>query len=191
MTALGIDLYHGDDVVSFHNVATAGVQFVFLKSSEGLSEKDPLYDNYAARCDIAALLRGAYHFFDEAEPIGQAQWFMQCANLVTGNLIPVLDVETAFPSVGASALQCANEVKRLCGHFPILYSGVSFYETFLQDVFPSETTLWLAEYGVVEPKHACDLWQYSETGTVSGINGNVDMDRCYVDLTTITMLATQ
>ena len=28
-----------------------------------------------------------------------------------------------------------------------------------------------------EPAYKCDLWQYTSTGTVAGISGNVDVDR--------------
>ncbi len=42
--------------------------------------------------------------------------------------------------------------------------------------------LWIAEYGgKCNYSGAYGMWQYSSTGKVSGISGNVDMDYCYVD----------
>ncbi|MBQ9845822.1 MAG: hypothetical protein IJO54_07045, partial [Oscillospiraceae bacterium] len=45
---------------------------------------------------------------------------------------------------------------------------------------------WLAAYRDVRPaapKHS--IWQYSSTGKVKGINGNVDLNHCYKDFETI------
>lgn len=36
---------------------------------------------------------------------------------------------------------------------------------------------WIPRYGSTKPVHKCDLWQYTSTGSVNGINGNVDMNR--------------
>ncbi|HBC2028672.1 TPA: SH3 domain-containing protein [Clostridium perfringens] len=45
--------------------------------------------------------------------------------------------------------------------------------------------LWLAWYGVSEEKakaYNCDMWQYSESGSIAGIGTNsVDMNYCYED----------
>lgn len=39
--------------------------------------------------------------------------------------------------------------------------------------------LWLARYGGKKPGNACDMWQYTSSGTVPGVNGNVDLSECY------------
>lgn len=36
---------------------------------------------------------------------------------------------------------------------------------------------WIPRYGSTKPVHKCDLWQYTSTGSVDGISGNVDMSR--------------
>ena len=36
---------------------------------------------------------------------------------------------------------------------------------------------WIPRYGSTIPVHKCDLWQYTSTGSVNGINGNVDLDK--------------
>ena len=36
---------------------------------------------------------------------------------------------------------------------------------------------WIPRYGSTKPAHPCDLWQYTSTGSVGGISGNVDLDR--------------
>ena len=36
---------------------------------------------------------------------------------------------------------------------------------------------WIPRYGSTKPVYPCDLWQYTSTGSVNGISGNVDLDR--------------
>lgn len=36
---------------------------------------------------------------------------------------------------------------------------------------------WIPRYGSKPPEHPCDLWQYTSTGSVAGISGNVDLDK--------------
>ena len=36
--------------------------------------------------------------------------------------------------------------------------------------------LWIPRYGGSKPAYSCDLWQYTETGSVAGITGNVDLN---------------
>jgi hypothetical protein len=52
----------------------------------------------------------------------------------------------------------------------------------LDDECRKKYALWLAEYsGALKWQGLPGMWQYSSTGRVSGISGNVDMDECYVD----------
>ena len=37
--------------------------------------------------------------------------------------------------------------------------------------------IWIPRYGSTKPAHSCDLWQYTSTGSVEGISGNVDLNR--------------
>ncbi|MFS0657342.1 GH25 family lysozyme [Niallia alba] len=62
-----------------------------------------------------------------------------------------------------------------------LYSGDSFYKTNNLSQVKADF-LWIARYGVnngqpsTKPSVACDLWQYTSVGSVSGISGNVDLN---------------
>ena len=46
---------------------------------------------------------------------------------------------------------------------------------------PDRYTVWVAHYGVTKTsyKYPYDIWQYSESGTVSGINHKCDLNYCY------------
>ena len=36
---------------------------------------------------------------------------------------------------------------------------------------------WIPRYSSTPPKYKCDLWQYTSTGSVKGISGNVDLNK--------------
>ena len=36
---------------------------------------------------------------------------------------------------------------------------------------------WIPRYSATRPAYPCDLWQYTSTGSVNGIAGNVDLSR--------------
>ena len=36
---------------------------------------------------------------------------------------------------------------------------------------------WIPRYGSTRPAYTCDLWQYTSTGSVGGISGNVDLSK--------------
>ncbi|MFR8294887.1 MAG: LysM peptidoglycan-binding domain-containing protein [Ruminococcus sp.] len=64
----------------------------------------------------------------------------------------------------------------------IISCQVRLYWQYISAYVAKRYALWVAEYG-----SRCNyggtygMWQYSSTGRVSGISGNVDMDICYVD----------
>lgn len=41
--------------------------------------------------------------------------------------------------------------------------------------------IWIAKYAGVKPSMACNAWQYTDTGKVSGVTGNVDISEFYAD----------
>lgn len=40
---------------------------------------------------------------------------------------------------------------------------------------------WIPRYGSTKPVYPCDLWQYTSTGSVDGISGNVDLSKATGD----------
>jgi lysozyme len=97
----------------------------------------------------------------------------------------VLDVEGESSKLGAQKLTAwcvtwLNEVKKQTGKPVMVYTGANFARTYLMKelaAFP----LWIAHYGVNKPMDngTWPVWsafQYSSSGKVPGITGNVDMN---------------
>lgn len=159
------------------------LQFVFIKATEGDDLLDDQFFRNWKRAKEHKMVRGAYHFFNEAsDGHEQALHFIKQVNLEPGDLAPVLDVETY---TGNNIEAFLNEVEvwlKLVGaHYgikPILYSNAAFYNQYLHDRF-SDYPLWVAHYQNRDRPRVdrkWQFWQHSETGRVNGISSKVDFN---------------
>ncbi len=185
----GVDLSHYNGAVDFWKLAAGGVIFAFVKASEGKSRKDPLYLTNYAGLKRHQIVRGAYHFFSpQFDAQAQAANFLSVVNsLVPGDLPPVLDVEMdgeQTPSaIAAGIQQWLDSVQQSLGRTPIIYTSPGFWNTALggTSAFASYP-LWIAQYTSNPSPNIPSgfsyylFWQYSESGSVPGVTGNVDMD---------------
>ncbi|MGA2424987.1 MAG: GH25 family lysozyme [Terriglobales bacterium] len=185
----GIDVSHYNGSLDFGKVASAGVAFAYVKASEGRLTKDPLYSTNYAGLKQNQIVRGAYHYFyPQLDAQAQASNFLGVVTqLVPGDLPPVLDVEISgeqSPGAIASGIQqWLDLVQNTLGRTPMIYTYASFWNTALggTSAFASYP-LWVAQYtsnpSPNVPTGFSDylFWQYSESGSVAGITGNVDLD---------------
>jgi GH25 family lysozyme M1 (1,4-beta-N-acetylmuramidase) len=185
-----VDLYHGDEVVSFAEAAQAGIRGIIHKASQGAGMADPRYAARRGQALAAGLMWGAYHFGTGADVDAQVANFLQAAEPDNRTLV-ALDYEPNGPDTMTldQARAFLVGVAGRLGRNPVLYSGSLIKEQLgdAADPFFAAHRLWLAEYGPVpHPQRswpAAWLWQYSGDGigpdpkTVPGIPGA----RGYVD----------
>jgi lysozyme len=78
------------------------------------------------------------------------------------------------------------------GRAPIIYTGFFFWRDSAGNGSNLGCPLWLAAYNnspmVPVAWSAFSLWQYTSTGSVSGISGNVDRDACALSKTALNNL---
>ena len=66
------------------------------------------------------------------------------------------------------------------GYRPMLYCNPNWLCNYLhKDKLINKYDIWLANWGVSAPSYDCAIWQYSESGSVPGISGSVDMNWIY------------
>jgi hypothetical protein len=104
--------------------------------------------------------------------------------LHAGDIAPVLDIETTdgvhYATIRARARKWLAYVHAHTGRKPIVYTA-----NFMSPVIRSSLNdypLWVANYGVSCPSVPTGwsrwrMWQYASTGHVSGIRGDVDVNR--------------
>ena len=181
----GIDVSKWQGNVNWQAVKQSGVAFAFARATYGSSEVDSHFDANWQGMKTAGLARGAYHFFVTADDATQqANLFLRTvASLEAGDLPPVLDVEAQSGTGGnlvSGVRTWLDLVAQKLGRQPIIYTGPSFWNEHLTSGFGSYP-LWVAEYGVSSPKpvngwDGWTFWQYSQSGAVAGVSGDVDVD---------------
>lgn len=72
-----------------------------------------------------------------------------------------------------------EEVKA-AGYYPGIYANPDYIDNHFGEAIFEKYDLWLAHY-TANTSRVANIWQYSSVGSVSGIDGNVDMNRCMVD----------
>lgn len=187
----GVDISRWQTYVDWETARANGVNFVFMKATEGGDVVDP---GFAMNWDLAArhgVRRGAYHFFYHCRPAAeQARFFIRTVPRSAGALPPVLDMEwTPFSptctirrpaeEIRAEAREFLRIVENHYGQRPIIYTTVDFWrDTELWKVGPYP--FWLRAVAghpadVFDGRHWA-FWQYTATGLVPGIGGEVDLN---------------
>jgi GH25 family lysozyme M1 (1,4-beta-N-acetylmuramidase) len=204
----GIDISHWQGTVDFTQVAGAGKRFVIAKATEGIGWTDVNWTKYRDAAQAAGLAVTGYHFArpdgNPTQPKEEADWFVSQLGLQAGMLVPALDLERAGTlskaELTAWVQAWLDEVYALTGVRPMIYTSPAFWRNALGDTrtFADQgyTVLWIAHWGVNAPSvpasnwggHGWTFWQYTSSGTVPGIGGNVDLDRYNgLDLTPVTV----
>jgi lysozyme len=183
--AQGIDVSHFQGTVSWQQVQQAGILFAIAKATDGLTWTDPDFTANWSGMKEAGLLRGAYHFFEPADDAAQqAEFFLSVVQLESGDLPPVLDVEKAASTSEAlwqGVQTWLEQVEAATGVQPILYMSPGFADEYAAPASLAAYPLWIADYGVSQPTLPTGwttwlIWQYSESGTMTGVTGTVDLD---------------
>lgn len=184
----GIDVSSWQGNINFSSVKNSGIDIVYIKSSEGRNYIDPYFERNYQNAKANGLKVGFYHYVtarnvDQARE--QANFF---ARVISGKE-PDCRLAMDFESFGNLSVNQINEISKAfletlqntTNKEVLIYSNSYSARTiFSRDlaIYP----LWVANYGVSEPggNDKWDTWvgwQYTSTGRVSGISGNVDRDQ--------------
>lgn len=186
---IDISVWQGD--IDWPRARANGVNFVFIKATEGGDHADPAFAANWRNTAAAGVPRGAYHFYYHCRAASeQARWFIAHVPRQKGALPPVLDMEWTPRSPTCPDKRPGAEIRRdvrsyvsiVAAHYgqrPILYTTVDFYaENQLWQV--SGVDFWLRSVAThpsdTFPGQPWLIWQYSGTGTVPGIRGTVDLN---------------
>lgn len=183
----GIDVSHHQGEVDWAKVAASGVAFAYLKASEGTDWRDRRFAENWTGAERAGLARGAYHFFTFCAPgAGQAANFLAAAPPTAGALPPVVDVEfvgnckswSSLDDVRAELAVFLTEVEKAWGARPLLYLTSAAQERIVRGHFKDQPLWMRSVFGALGDRLAPEwtFWQYSETGTVPGVSGLVDLN---------------
>ncbi|WP_432448549.1 glycoside hydrolase family 25 protein [Aliiroseovarius marinus] len=187
----GLDVSRWQGDINWKQARRSGVSFVFIKATEGVEEKDPMFQSHWRGAGRAGVPRAAYHYFYFCAPATkQARWFIRNVPKLRNGLPHVLDMEWNPRSptcrhrptprkVRAEAKRFLDILEAHYGRRPIVYTTVDFWQdTGIGKL--KDTYFWLRSVAA-HPKDRYPganwlFWQYTGTGLVPGVKGKVDIN---------------
>lgn len=194
----GIDISEYSGEIDFEKVKEDGINFVMVRlGGRGYGEEGSLYYDekaleYIQDAKEAGLKAGGYFFsqaVNEQEAAEEADYAIEVLSGETLDYPIAIDWEEIEDDKArtdnlsdAVLTECA---KAFCdrinekGYKAIIYAKENVFKRYNHTKL-SEYDFWYAEYkDTPSVTEGYTMWQYSETGTVKGIEGTTDLNICY------------
>ena len=197
-TAQGIDVSEHQGRIDWNAVKASGIDFAILRVGFGApswgGRVDYQFTRNISECERLGIPYGVYIYsyaFDNQQAADEASMVINCLSGHNPRLPVYYDLEDNSIIADGRKSGIASRAKTFCnkisaaGYKPGIYANLNWFKTVLTDsVFKSSSwDHWIAQYN-----SQCDytgsysFWQYTSSGKVSGIIGNVDMNYAYVDV---------
>lgn len=198
----GIDVSEHQGTINWGKVKASGIDYAMIRSSFGWEDIDDQTDAALVQnvkgAKQAGLPFGLYHYsyastVEEAEK--EARFLLQI--LKDNNIQPSdLAYPVAFDyeetklmgsrDANTKIVSAFCEIIRDAGYLPMIYASKSVIQDRLDYEKIKANNIWMAAWtstpsdtSIFDNCYPIDMWQYSENGTVDGINGRVDLNICY------------
>ena len=172
--------------VDYNKVKNSGINVVLIRAGFGResSQKDSRFEEHYRNAKAAGLKIGVYWYSyadSTSDAITEAKACLSCLSGKTLDLPVYFDMEEPWQiSYGKATLTKMAEnfcdtIKKY-GYRAGVYANAYWFSSCLNySTLRNKYSIWLAQWA---SSHSikCDIWQYSETGSVNGVNGNVDMN---------------
>lgn len=194
-----VDISSNNGPVDFAKLVADGVTDVMIRATLGYGSTDNNLRVNAQAAAAAGLNIGYYHvcYPDmkqggsvDTDAAAEAKWFLaEIAGLPTPVYV-IADCETKTELNRTQYQQWLKvwvaAVSNATGLQPILYTNKSYFDTNLPgDHIFGGYPLWIANYNDVDTPpipvgwNKYYWWQYTESGSVNGVAGHVDMSRAW------------
>ncbi|ONI37860.1 hypothetical protein AN639_08815 [Candidatus Epulonipiscium fishelsonii] len=183
----GLDVSHWQGYVNFNDIKNDGIEVIYIKVAQGSDYQDPMWLQNYNDARNAGLKIGFYHYItasNNEEAIQQAEYFYNLIKYKEYECLPVMEY-TDNPIISNYEINevvttYMNTLKNLVNSNVAIYTDEDRVEN-LWEASLSEYPLWIADYSGENPYlGSWDSWagfQYTETGSIYGINGNeVDLN---------------
>ena len=183
----GIDVSEWQGSIDYAKVKADGIQVVYIRASLGDNYIDPYFRQNYEGAKAQGLLVGFYHYVTATtveQARQEARFFVSVISGTKPDCRLAMDFEY-FSGLGTQqinqiALAFLETLQKESDKDVCIYSDA--YNT--RATFGPELAkypLWVAEYGVSSPNYSDKWsdwagWQYTDSGRVNGISGNVDRD---------------
>lgn len=204
ISKLGVDLSYHNDKVNWAELKAAGCEFVMVRCgyrgyTEGGLVEDEKFEEYAKAANAAGINLGLY-FFTQAITVEEA---VQEAEYVI-ELIENTGISIQYPiaydtedvrddNARTNKTEISDDLrsdmcKAFCeriraeGYYPIIYASENWMRRNMNLKMLTEYEFWAPQY-LSENDFLFDfsIWQYTESGNIPGVAGDVDLNISMVD----------
>ena len=178
----GFDISSHNGDINFKAAVSDGMEFVWIKATEGVTFKDKRFTANHEKAGKAGLKRGAYHFFRfDKDGVEQAINLLETIGDRALELVVAIDIESSGNPEGINEelikerIASMVEYLNLRGLAPTLYCNKADYYKYMVDSFPGNS-LWICSFTQDPISAPWTFWQFNHKGSVKGINGKVDLN---------------
>lgn len=198
MKTKGIDISYHQGAINAKSIKASGINFVILR--EGFRKSvDTRFFEYVKQCQAVGLpIFAVYHFsyaLNEAQAKEEAEFCIKNVEKAGLPKTTWIFFDFEYDTVKKAKASGITLGKKECNKHTIAFCetvkkkgynvGIYMNNDYRKNMYDSETmkkypNLWLADY-TGEPDVPCMIQQYSSSGKVNGISGNVDMNYLFSD----------
>lgn len=187
----GIDVSKYQATIDWAKVKKAGIEFVMIRAGYGkeYSQVDPKFKTNVVGAQAAGIDTGVYWYSYATSTSAALQEAKVCYNTIKNYKFsyPIaFDVEEPR-QMNLTKTQLSNIVKVFCEYleskkyYVCVYSFASMLTYNINASVLSNYDIWVAHINTSKPAYSgkYGIWQYSHTGKVNGISGDVDLNYSY------------
>lgn len=194
--AIDVSEFQGD--IKWNSVKNSGINAAIIRVGGRFGASGRLYEDCKATANIKnAIANGikiGVYFFTQAintkEAEEEAKWTINYIKPYAKHITLPVVIDTEWLSGGRHNTLSAKERKNVCkafcevvkkaGYIPMIYGSTSWLNNDLRMSELTDYEVWVAQYHTsCEYKGKYSIWQYTSSGRVNGISGNVDMNNVY------------
>lgn len=198
------DMYYGVDVSSYQGtidweeVADSGIDFAMIRILTGKRtsnlDKDTKFEYNYRNAREAGIKVGVYRYTYATTKSGARQEATEIVDALGGRYLEypiVLDLEDSTVlnrTTREKRTEIIQEYKKIverAGYKFALYANKNWLENYIEPEALEDVDIWLARWRSLDqgPGYSgpgnLTMWQYTSTGSVAGISGNVDRNVSY------------
>lgn len=202
VTRKGIDVSRFQGTIDWEKVADSGIEFAIIRAglrgtTEGKLLEDELFKDNAEGAIKNGIDIGVYFYsqaINEEEAREEVQMLLDIIEPYKITYPVVVDIESAESENARTATLSTDsyeavantfcEMVKNAGYKPMIYGNVKSYTLLMDAEDVDDYDIWIAYYGtpLYYPYHF-DMWQFTSSGSVPGIEGSVDLNICLTDYT--------
>lgn len=191
IVATGIDVSYANGILDWTKIK-GNIDFAILRCGFGgdyTNQDDVQFLNNVKGCEENSIPYGVYLYSyatDVAKAQSEAAHALRLIKGLNFDLPVFLDLEE--PRISALGKTRVLEIARTfceiienAGYVYGTYANKNWFDSYLTDPWYDGKIKWLAQYNnTVTYTGRYDIWQYTSSGTIDGLNGNFDFNRSYV-----------